>query len=120
MSNLCTLKTSTNDLSVGNSGISKACYDQVSASRDVAGTNFPNGQINYKFQHASTKWWIPSKSYIRTRMSITKGDGSPLTTADDIAPAMNITPCLFQSMEFRISCRFRASIRNTCNQTIKI
>jgi hypothetical protein len=96
------LKTQTSDLHLGNSGVSKSAYEMIAPSRDVSDTSFPNGPISFKYQHSSTKWWIPSKSYIRTRMSITKGDGTQLDNAENIAPAMNLTSNLFQSMEFRI------------------
>jgi len=96
------LKTQTSELQLGNSGVSKSQYEMIAPSRDVSDTSFSNGPISFKFQHSSTKWWMPSKSYLRTRMSITKGDGTQLANADNIAPAMNLTSNLFQSMEFRI------------------
>ena len=85
-----------------NSRVSKSAYEMIAPSRDVSDTSFSNGPISFKFQHSSTKWWIPSKSYITTRMAITKGNGTQLANANDSAPAMKLTSNLFQSMEFRI------------------
>ena len=82
------LKTQTSELQLGNSGVSKSAYEMIAPSRDVSDTSFSNGPISFKFQHSSTKWWMPSKSYLRTRMSITKGDGTQLANVDNIAPAV--------------------------------
>jgi hypothetical protein len=43
-----------------------------------------------------------NKSYIRTRMSISKVGGAQLNNADGIAPNMDLMPNLFQSCQFNI------------------
>ncbi len=49
------LKTNVNELSSLNQGTAKMGYDQVAPSRDVTGTNFPNGSIHLKFQTSGQK-----------------------------------------------------------------
>lgn len=98
---LFNLKTSVGELS--RSSYARMNYDQVSASRDIAGANFTRGTINFKWSSNGTKWWIPNKSYIRMRCSLTKFNGAPLTLSDNIAPAMNLVSSLFTSAEFRIN-----------------
>lgn len=104
MSSIFTLKTSPSDLVSSNSGISRNQYNQVAPTRDVTGNNFPNGAIHFKWENASQNWWIPSKSYLRMRVSLTRSDGvSFLTTEDDIAPNMDLCAALWQSLEFRVA-----------------
>jgi hypothetical protein len=103
MSSIFDLKTSVEELSSANQGTSRMEYDQHPPTRDVTTTNFPNGAIHFRWQTSGQKWWLPSRSYIRTRVKLSKADGSQLTTDDDIAPTMGLCSSLFQSAEFRIN-----------------
>ena len=105
MASIFDLKTNTNELSSANEGTSRMEFDQHPATREISGKNFPGGVIRYKFQTTGEKWWVPSKSYIRMRCSLTRGDDAktPLTVSDDVAPAMNMAPCMFQNMQFKIN-----------------
>lgn len=97
------LKTSTNELTSSNNGMSKMKFEQHPATRDVTGQNYPNGSIHFRFETSGSKWWIPSKSYIRMRARLRKGDGTQLDTADATAPNMSLMSNLFQSGEMRIN-----------------
>lgn len=97
------LKTSVAELSSTNEGTSRMAYDQQPPTRDVVNENFANGAIHFRFQTAGQKWWIPQRSYIRTRFRLTKGDGSPLDTSFEVAPNMALMSNLFQSAEMRIN-----------------
>lgn len=98
------LKTNTDELSSANEGTSRMEYNQTPPSRDIVGSNFANGAIHFKWQTSGQKWWVPSRSYIRTRFQLTKGDGvTPVATADGIAPNMGLMSNLFQSCEARIN-----------------
>lgn len=103
MASIFDLKTSVNELSSANQEASRMQYEQQAPTRDVTQNNFSNGAIHFRFQTSGQKWWVPSKSYLRFRCQLTKADGTQLTNADKIAPAMNIAPALFQSMEMRIN-----------------
>jgi hypothetical protein len=104
MTSIFDLKTNVDELSSTNEGTSRMEYDQHPPTRDVVGNNFANGAIHFRFQTSGQKWWIPSRSYIRTRFQLTKGDGvTPLEVADDIAPNMGLMSNLFQSAEMRIN-----------------
>jgi len=104
MQSIFNLKTSTDELESSNYGISKDLYEQLAPTRDVTFGNFSNGSINFKWQTAGTKWWVPSRTYLRFRVSLTKANGIALNNwVDDIAPIMNQCSALFQSAEFRIN-----------------
>lgn len=97
------LKTSSKELVSSNDNMSKMSYEQIAPTRDIVGSNFPNGDIHFKWENSGTKWWYPSKTYFRMRCRLTRGDGNQLTNSDDVAPAMGLASTLFQSAEFRIN-----------------
>jgi hypothetical protein len=102
MTSVFDLKTSADELASSNQGTSRLQYDEQPPTRDITGKNFSNGAIHFKFENSGQKWWMPSKSYIKTRLKLTKSDGTMLELADGIAPNMDLCPNLFQSCEFRI------------------
>lgn len=99
---LFNLKTEMKGVPGASEQISRMKYDQVPATREVAGDSFSGQAISYKWSVSGNKWWIPSKSYLRTRVEISRGDGTQLTVSDNLAPAMGTTACLFQSGEYRL------------------
>lgn len=103
MTSIFDLKTDINELSSTNQGTSRMEYDQHPPTRDVVNNNFANGAIHFRFQVSGQKWWIPSRSYLRLRGTLTDGAGNPLTTADGVAPNMGLMSNLFQSAEMRIN-----------------
>jgi hypothetical protein len=104
MQSIFNLKTSTSELESSNYGVTKDLYEQQAPTRDVTGSNFPNGSINFRWQTGATKWWVPFRTYLRFRVSLTRANLTPLdATEDDIAPIMNQCAALFQSAEFRLN-----------------
>ena len=103
MSSIFDLKTNVAELSSGNVGTAKMQYEQQPPTRDVTTTNFSNGAIHFRFQTSGQKWWLPSRSYLRMRCSLTRGDGAPLTVSDGVSPNMGLCASLFQSAEFRVN-----------------
>ena len=103
MSSIFDLKTSVDELSSANQGMSRMQYEQHAPTRDVTGNNFANGAIHIRFQTSGSKWWNPSRSYMRMRCRLTKADGTQLDRGDGIAPNMGLCASLFQSAEFRIN-----------------
>ena len=103
MSSIFNLKTSVEELSSANHGMSRMEYEQHAPTRDITSTNFPNGAIHYRFETSGQKWWIPSRSYFRIRCKLTDKDGNQLHNSDEIAPNMGLASNLFQSAEFRIN-----------------
>ena len=97
------LKTDVSELSSANQGISRSQINQISATRDITGSNWSNGSIYYNFQTSSTRWFMPSKSFLRMRCSLTRGDMSQLLTSDGVAMNMGLCANLYQSLEFRIN-----------------
>ena len=104
MTSIFDLKTSTSELSSTSEGTSRMGYDQHAPTRDITGNNFANGDIHFRFSTSGQRWWMPSRSYIRTRFQLTKGDGStPIEFTDNIAPNMGMMSNLFQNAEFRVA-----------------
>ena len=104
MASIFELKTNVQELSSANEGTSRMEYDQHPPTRDVVGNNFSNGAIHFRFQTSGQRWWLPSRSYLRMRCQLTKGDGTTaLVDADRVAPNMGLMSSLFQSGEFRIN-----------------
>ena len=104
MTSIFDLKTNVQELDSANEGSSKMMYSQVAPTRDVVGKNFSNGSIHFKFENSGTEWFLPSRTYLRTRLRLTKGDGStPIDLSSGIAPNMGIMSNSLQSCEFRIA-----------------
>ena len=103
MASIYNLVTTPDMLESANKGISRNQYEQQAPTRDVSGANFPNGSINFRWQTSGVKWWLPSRSYIRMRCSLTKANGLPVNLSDDVAPSMAQCAALFQSLEFRVN-----------------
>lgn len=100
------LASSISELPDINNGLTNAKYVQVAPSRDVTGTNFPNGSQYYNFSVSGSTWFCPSKSYLRLRIKYTAADGTTqLATTDNIAPNEMMCGNLFDSCEFRIGGR---------------
>lgn len=117
MSGIFKLPLSVNELPSTNLGISKIIYEQHAPRRDVTGSQFPNAVIRYKWEHSGGKWWIPQRSYIRMRCTITSvaanaALGIAPSMNSDVAPNMNMMGNLFQSMEFRIKDKTISRIDN--------
>ena len=103
MSSIFDLKTNVAELSSSNSGTNRMQYEQHPPTRDVTTTNFPNGAIHIRWQTSGQKWWLASRSYLRMRCSLTRGDNAPLTVSDGVSPNMGLCASLFQSAEFRVN-----------------
>lgn len=115
-SSIFDLKTNVNELSSANQGTSRLTYDQIVPTRDVTSGNFPNGSIYIKWNVSGEKWWIPSRSYLRMRCELTKGNGDQFTVDDKIAPSMNLMANLFQNMELRINDKTVSRVPNYVSQ----
>jgi hypothetical protein len=103
MSSIFDLKTSTTELSSSNAGTSRMLYEQHPPTRDITNGAFPNGAIHNRFTVSGQKWWVPARSYLRMRCSITAANGAQLPVASNIGPNMGLMSNLFQSGEFRIA-----------------
>lgn len=101
------LKTKKEDLVSANHGMANYQYDEVQPLRSIVDTNssksFPGSDITFRWDYPSNQWWLPDKAYIRIRLSITKSDGSVLTSSDDVAPAMGLAGNLFTNAQFTMN-----------------
>lgn len=106
------LKTSIKEVESYGSHSKYIKYEQYKASRVVKEDAFPNGDIVYDVRTYGDRWFIPNRSYLKIRCSLTKTDGTILELDDNVAPAMNLAPNLFKSMEFKINGRTVSSVNN--------
>jgi hypothetical protein len=97
------LKTSPDQLSSANDGVSDYKFLEVQPTRDVTGNSFPNGLFRMEWENSGTQWWLPSRSYLRMRCQLSRGDSSQLLVSDQVAPNINLAANLFQSMELQIN-----------------
>mgnify|MGYP003661279175 CR=1 FL=1 len=95
------LKQDPSELAV--SSYIKQKFVQIPATRDVTLDNFPKGTQVYRWEQSGTTWIDFSKSFFRVRGTWSRADGTQLTKADGIAPAMGACSTLFQSLDFRVN-----------------
>jgi len=116
MASIFDLKTSVSELSSANQGTSRLEYDQQAPTRDVTGNNFANGAIHYRWECSGQKWWLPARTYCRTRIAITDEAGLPVVLSDDMAANMGLMSNLFQSMEFKMADKIVSRVSDFCPQ----
>lgn len=98
------LASSPSELPSFNQNMARMIYEQYPPLRSVQGSNFSNGVIDIRWEVSGTRWWIPSRSYLRIRARITKGDGTtPISLSDEIGPNMGLGANLFTSCEIQIA-----------------
>jgi hypothetical protein len=86
-----------------NDKMAKYTYDQIQPSAGTAtGAGFTTGQIRFKWEHAATKWWFPSKCYLELKCSLNQVAGGQLVFDTLVAPNMDLAGNLFQQAEFLI------------------
>lgn len=116
MASIFDLKTNVSELSSANQGTSRMEYEQQAPTRDVTGNNFANGAIHYKWECSGQKWWLPPRTYCRTRLAITDEAGNPVVLSDDMAANMGLMSNLFQSMEFKMADKIVSRVSDFCPQ----
>jgi hypothetical protein len=117
MASVYNLKTRQSELSSANDGTTRLDYEQLTPTRDVAGANFTKGVIRWQWETSGQRWWLPSRSYMRMRVRLSKvsvggAPPLPLVVADDIAPNMSLCPNLFQNGDFKIAGKSVSKITN--------
>lgn len=116
MKSIFDLKTKNSELSSANQGLSNYKYQEVQSLRSIVGNKFPDGEIVYRWTYGSSKYWLPNKSYLKIRISITNPDGSRLPRNKNIAWGMNTAPLLFQSSSYKIADQTVCSITQNLPQ----
>jgi hypothetical protein len=102
------LKTDVSELKSSNQGCTDLKYSEYLPTRDVTQDSFPTGRFVIPWEMSAEQHWIPSRSYLRMRCELTKGNAdnitqTQLTVGDQIAPNMNLCANLFQSMELQLN-----------------
>jgi hypothetical protein len=93
------LKTSPSELKSSNVGISDSKYHRVAPYPNVIPERFGNDTLSFEFKTSGTRWWVPSKSYVRVRVTMTDPTGTQLDNDDNLGLAPGAGACLFQGAE---------------------
>lgn len=75
-----------------------ACYTQLAPERDVTGSSFSKGQINFRINNTSVSRWNPYRSYIRMRVRLETSTGNQLLTGSSVAPSMFQGHCFWAQL----------------------
>lgn len=102
------LPKSKDQLEAANAGFASWKWLQKAPLRNIKDTNtarnFSRGQISYRWDMASSTYFMPSKCFLRLRCKLTKGDNAtPLTVSDGIAPSMGLVPNLINECNLTIN-----------------
>ena len=91
-------------------------YRQITAKRNISGDDFDKGVIDFDMSIGGKSVWIPSRSYFRVGVELTKPDGTPVTKADDVAFANFCPGNLFDNVYFLAGGQTVSSIVNYAPQ----
>jgi len=91
-------------------------YRQITAKRNISGAEFDKGVIDFDFSIGGKTVWVPSKSYFRVGVELTKLDGTPIVKADDVAFANYCPGNLFDNVYFLAGGQTVSSIVNYAPQ----
>ena len=96
------------ELKSANEGTANAQYRQVSATKDVTGTQFSQGVQQFRFDTSGNTWFVPSMCYFRLRCSLSqvRADGeqpTPILSKADVAPNVGLAANLFKSAEVQLN-----------------
>ncbi len=102
------LPTSKDQLEAANSGFASWKWQQKAPLRNIQDSNtvqnFNRGQITYRWDMASSTYFMPSKCFLRMRCKLTKGDNvTPLEESDQIGPSMGLISNLMSEMNVTIN-----------------
>lgn len=96
------LKTSRDQIVDPNGGITKYAYRKVVPKSNSTGDAFGGNEIRFDYTLAGVQWWVPSRSYVQVRATITK-EGIAVVDGDGIAPAYNFTANLFDAVDLQVA-----------------
>lgn len=96
------------ELVSANQGTANAQYRQITSTRNVQTTAFPDGVIQFRWETGGNTWFVPDKSYFRIRYTLTqvRADAGPFLPPlhnGDLAPNMGLAANLFKSVEVRLN-----------------
>ncbi len=77
-------------------------FRELKPERAIQG-NFASGQLNFKFNVDGKNAWNPSRSYLKIKMKITRGDDTRLDSVFGVGLNMYACDNLFQQLDMRIN-----------------
>jgi hypothetical protein len=101
MSNIFDLPTSSASLA-GNDKVLREDFKRVSPQRALV-NGVPDGDVSFKFDLPSGKWWCPNRSYIHMEVELTKADGSVIADATNVVPTMGFASTMWQRQAMRLA-----------------
>ena len=108
MKSIFDLPESNEELSSTNQGMADVYYDQIQSLKGIGDTDgsgnskFGTETYIYRWQMDSGSYWVPSRSYFKMRVKLSKSDGSQLDLNDNIAPMMGMASGLFNKIQYKI------------------
>ena len=83
-------------------GLSSVLYRKIDPTTAVSSSNFSQQNVSFRFSCGGNEWWIPSQTFLRIRVKLSKANGATLADADNIAPNMGLCANLWQNAHFKI------------------
>ncbi len=102
------LATKTSDLSSTNQGMSEVIYRQIQSLKSIGDTDtifakFGSSTLIYRWSMSNFRYWVPSRSYFKLRIELSKGvNHDQLTSLDDIAPAFLPISGLMNKIQYKV------------------
>lgn len=78
-------------------------YIELQTERDISGTSFPLGNINFNWTMDNRGYFNPYKTYIKIKCSLSDQISQQIEKADGIAPSMFLADNLFQAMKLQLN-----------------
>jgi hypothetical protein len=114
-----------NDLPSTNENMSDLYYREILPTREVGDKiennrlvqKFSNGNISFQWNFDNRTWFIPSRSYFKFTIELTKPEGQTLSLIDKIAPNMGMCPSLLQRIHFKMNNQTISNVSQYIPQT---
>lgn len=97
------LITDVEQLRLAGGNVSKSELEEVPPDRTITGTGFAGGSIHFRYTVGGNRWWIPSKSFLSMRTTLTTDGTTQPTLTSDMAPSPGYSACLWNGVELRVS-----------------
>jgi len=119
MNSIFNLKRNPAQLDSSNEKVADYYFREVQSIRNIQdgstvteANNFGTGEISLRWTLDNRTWWMPSRSFVKIRVKLSKTNGDTLEYADDIAPNMGLAGNLFQRAQLKMNDQTVDSIDN--------
>lgn len=119
------LPTSKSQLESANAGFANWQWEPKAPFQSVIDTDdrsrFSDGEIKFRWDMESSRYWMPNKCFLRMRCRISRksllaADQTQLKMSDGVAPSMGLMANLFTQMNFQINDQTVSLVNNHIGQ----